>query len=115
MRCYPYCKHDIASHSILCYAFNMLHGAWRGRLGVWPTPGLLNRDPDKRLGSGPSGIEEVKKQKFFRSISWGAAEDRNLQPPIVRRTRTIPRPHCLDARGCGWGMGSEKCVGAQLN
>jgi len=51
--------------------------------------GLLNRDPDKRLGSGPSGIEEVKKQKFFRSISWGAAEDRNLQPPIVPKKNML--------------------------
>lgn len=39
--------------------------------------GLLQRDPDKRLGSGAAGVAEVKKQKFFRSISWGNAADRS--------------------------------------
>ena len=31
---------------------------------------LLRRDPQKRLGSGPSGVQEIMDQPFFQSIDW---------------------------------------------
>jgi serum/glucocorticoid-regulated kinase 2 len=31
---------------------------------------LLVHDPDKRLGSGPEDVEEIKKHPFFRSLKW---------------------------------------------
>jgi hypothetical protein len=30
--------------------------------------GFLTRDPSKRLGSGPTGVEDIKTHKFFRTI-----------------------------------------------
>ena len=32
--------------------------------------GLLNKDPDKRLGGGPERVQEIKNQNFFNGINW---------------------------------------------
>ncbi|KAL5813978.1 hypothetical protein ACOSQ3_024760 [Xanthoceras sorbifolium] len=42
--------------------------------------GLLQKDPSKRLGSGPSGGDDIKRHKWFRSINWKKLEARELQP-----------------------------------
>jgi len=31
---------------------------------------LLERNPNKRLGAGPSGAEEIKNHSFFRGYDW---------------------------------------------
>ncbi|KAE9467323.1 hypothetical protein C3L33_00765, partial [Rhododendron williamsianum] len=41
---------------------------------------LLQKDPSKRLGSGPRGADEIKSHKWFRSINWKKLEARELQP-----------------------------------
>lgn len=45
--------------------------------------GLLQKRPEKRLGCGPRGIEEIKEHPFFRSIDWGLLEAGYLDPPFV--------------------------------
>ncbi|KNA25653.1 hypothetical protein SOVF_004560 [Spinacia oleracea] len=42
--------------------------------------GLLQKDPSKRLGSGPGGSDEVKTHKWFRPINWKKLEAKELQP-----------------------------------
>ncbi|KAL3748317.1 hypothetical protein ACJRO7_009536 [Eucalyptus globulus] len=42
--------------------------------------GLLQKEPSKRLGSGPKGGEEIKGHKWFRSINWKKLEAREVQP-----------------------------------
>lgn len=42
--------------------------------------GLLQKDPAKRLGSGPGGADEVKTHKWFQPINWKKLEARELQP-----------------------------------
>lgn len=42
--------------------------------------GLLQKDPLKRLGSGPKGAEEIKTHKWFRTINWKKLETRELEP-----------------------------------
>ncbi|KAI3454572.1 hypothetical protein Pfo_011235 [Paulownia fortunei] len=42
--------------------------------------GLLQKDPLKRLGSGPKGAEEIKSHKWFRTVNWKKIEARELQP-----------------------------------
>ncbi|EEF52082.1 ribosomal protein S6 kinase, putative [Ricinus communis] len=42
--------------------------------------GLLQKEPSRRLGSGPSGGDEVKSHKWFRSINWKKLEARELIP-----------------------------------
>ncbi|KAL7997119.1 putative serine/threonine-protein kinase Mps1 [Plasmopara halstedii] len=49
---------------------------------------LLERNVDKRLGSGKStmfqvkGVQAIKKHAFFKSIDWGLLEQKKVQPPI---------------------------------
>ncbi|XP_038687797.1 serine/threonine-protein kinase AtPK2/AtPK19-like [Tripterygium wilfordii] len=45
--------------------------------------GLLQKEPPRRLGSGPSGGDEIKSHKWFRSINWIKLEARELQPKFM--------------------------------
>lgn len=42
--------------------------------------GLLQKDPSKRLGSGASGSGDIKRHKWFKSLSWKKLEARQIQP-----------------------------------
>lgn len=56
---------------------------------------LLNRNPSKRLGSGPRDAEEIKEHEFFAGIDWdniAAKQGEVLKPkirPIQHNIRTI--------------------------
>eukprot|EP00544_Gedaniella_sp_CCMP2646_P014180 CAMPEP_0202483542 /NCGR_PEP_ID=MMETSP1361-20130828/2765_1 /ASSEMBLY_ACC=CAM_ASM_000849 /TAXON_ID=210615 /ORGANISM="Staurosira complex sp., Strain CCMP2646" /LENGTH=632 /DNA_ID=CAMNT_0049111845 /DNA_START=70 /DNA_END=1968 /DNA_ORIENTATION=+ len=43
--------------------------------------GLLERDPDKRMGSGPSDAEEIKPHTFFSVIEWDKLRNGETKPP----------------------------------
>jgi len=45
---------------------------------------LLNRNPQKRLGSGFGGSEEIKSHPFFNSIDWEKVANRQLPVPKPR-------------------------------
>ncbi|CAM8949207.1 unnamed protein product [Rhodiola kirilowii] len=42
--------------------------------------GLLNKDSNKRLGSGASGSDEIKRHKWFKPINWKKLDERQIQP-----------------------------------
>lgn len=42
--------------------------------------GLLERDPKRRLGSGPSDFEELKAHPFFASIEWDKLFRKEIEP-----------------------------------
>ena len=44
---------------------------------------LLVKDPQKRMGGGPTGAEEVKAHKFFRSINWDDLLRKNIPAPFL--------------------------------
>ncbi len=44
---------------------------------------LLTREPDQRLGSGPTDAQEVMSQPFFRSINWDDIYHKRVQPPFL--------------------------------
>ena len=52
---------------------------------------LLNRNPSKRLGSGPTGAEEIKAHPFFQSVNWKSVYLRQLQPPPIRKNFKITK------------------------
>lgn len=41
---------------------------------------LLQKEPSRRLGSGPTGGDEIKSHKWFRLINWKKLEARELLP-----------------------------------
>jgi serine/threonine protein kinase len=43
---------------------------------------LLNRNPTRRLGSGPNGANDIKRHAFFKDLDWRAAENRELVVPL---------------------------------
>lgn len=45
--------------------------------------GLLQKEPNDRLGSGARDGEEVKEQEFFRSVDWDQVARRAVPPPFV--------------------------------
>ncbi|KAG5008421.1 hypothetical protein GLYMA_09G273600v4 [Glycine max] len=42
--------------------------------------GLLQKEPGRRLGCGPRGVEEIKSHKWFKPINWRKLEAREIQP-----------------------------------
>ena len=43
---------------------------------------LFKRNPANRLGSGPDGINDIKKHPFFASIDWALLMEKKLTPPF---------------------------------
>ncbi|KAL1193797.1 Serine/threonine-protein kinase AtPK2/AtPK19 [Cardamine amara subsp. amara] len=54
--------------------------------------GLLQKEPERRLGSGPSGAEEIKKHKWFKGINWKKLEAREVQPSFKPE---VSGRHCI--------------------
>ena len=44
---------------------------------------LLNKDPQKRLGSGPSDAEEIMAHPWFASIDWNAIFEKKQPAPYT--------------------------------
>ncbi|XP_044491180.1 serine/threonine-protein kinase AtPK2/AtPK19-like [Mangifera indica] len=54
--------------------------------------GLLQKEPGKRLGSGPRGSEEIKQHKWFKSVNWKKLEAREIQPSFHP---DVAGKHCI--------------------
>ena len=49
---------------------------------------LFIQDPDKRLGSGPDGVNNIKNHPFFSSIDWDAILNMKIKPPFTPKIRS---------------------------
>ncbi|KAJ2077878.1 hypothetical protein H4R24_004844, partial [Coemansia sp. RSA 988] len=45
--------------------------------------GLLNKDPELRLGCGPNGFATLKAHPFFAPINWAQLEAKRTEPPFA--------------------------------
>ena len=43
---------------------------------------LLIREPDLRLGSGPTDAQEIMSHAFFRNVNWDDIRDKKVAPPF---------------------------------
>ncbi|KAI3389442.1 hypothetical protein SNEBB_000332 [Seison nebaliae] len=48
---------------------------------------MLRRYPKARLGFGPNGLENIKRQSFFQKINFPKLEERKLSPPFLPEVR----------------------------
>ena len=44
---------------------------------------LLTREPEMRLGSGPTDAQEIMSHAFFRNINWDDIYHKRVQPPFT--------------------------------
>lgn len=44
---------------------------------------LLTREPDQRLGSGPTDAQEIMNQPFFRNTNWDDVYHKRIPPPFL--------------------------------
>lgn len=44
---------------------------------------LLTREPDQRLGSGPTDAQEVMSQPFFRNVNWDDVYHKRVPAPFM--------------------------------
>ena len=44
---------------------------------------LLTREPELRLGSGPTDAQEIMSHAFFRNTNWDDVKEKRIQPPFV--------------------------------
>lgn len=44
---------------------------------------LLTREPELRLGSGPTDAQEIMSHAFFRNINWDDIRDKKVTPPFM--------------------------------
>lgn len=49
---------------------------------------LLIREPDQRLGSGPTDAQEVMSQPFFRNINWDDIYHKRVAPPFLPQIKS---------------------------
>lgn len=49
---------------------------------------LLTREPDQRLGSGPTDAQEIMSQPFFRNINWDDIYHKRVQPPFLPQIKS---------------------------
>ena len=48
---------------------------------------LLNRDPNKRLGSGPDDAAEIKAHPYFRDVNWEDMYHKRVPPPFCPKLK----------------------------
>ena len=57
---------------------------------------LFIKDPEKRLGSGPNGLEDIKSQPFFSSINWDSILEKKIKPPFTPKLRSATDTRYID-------------------
>lgn len=50
--------------------------------------GLLRKDPERRLGSGLEGTNEVKRHRWFAEVDWDLLSKKEYSAPFTPRLRS---------------------------
>ena len=58
---------------------------------------LLMREPELRLGSGPTDAQEIMSHAFFRNINWDDMHDKKVTPPFIPQIKNPTDTSNFDA------------------
>ncbi|ORX71602.1 hypothetical protein DL89DRAFT_266598 [Linderina pennispora] len=61
----------------------ILYPVKMSRDSVFICQALLEKEPSKRLGSGPTDAEEIKKHSFFKGVNWDDVLNKRIAPLYV--------------------------------
>lgn len=45
-------------------------------------------NPERRLGSGPGGIDDIKKHRWFADMDWDALMEKRVPAPVIPRVHS---------------------------
>jgi hypothetical protein len=65
---------------------------------------LLERNPERRLGCGPLGAEEIKRHAFFEGIDWLKLYNKEYNPPYNPNVVRSPPFFIFFCFSCGLGI-----------
>ena len=76
---------------------------------------LFIKDPEKRLGSGPNGLEDIKSQPFFSSINWDSILEKKIKPPFTPKLRSETDTRYIDPDFTSLAPNDSYHAGESLN
>ena len=75
-------KYD-AQYSLDIYKKKIIYPSWIEENAKDLIANLLSIDPNKRLGNGINGADNIKKHPFFNNVDWDKALKKQLKPPFI--------------------------------
>jgi len=72
--------------------------------------GMLDRNPDKRLGGGANGQQDVQKKAFFQSIDFALLYQKKITPPFKPEVSENPLKY-VDKEFLGMATANSEAPG----
>ena len=76
---------------------------------------LFIKDPEKRLGSGPNGLNDIKSHPFFASINWESILEKKIKPPFTPKLRSETDTRYIDPEFTSLAPTDSYHAGESLN
>ena len=76
---------------------------------------LFIKNPEKRLGSGPNGVNDIKSHIFFSSINWDSILEKKIKPPFTPKLKNETDTKYIDPEFTSLAPTDSYHAGESLN